>query len=287
MRAWISAALGFLRHFDLARCARACSSRVPLALDHAATRTGAAALAHAAGPVPSWPQLRRDSCGTWVPSHFHRHWCARRRGSCGACARRRIRLCMIADSPGFLRLSGTFGISAGIGLRGSDRYGAARARITRQGSLNHVALTLCSVGPWDRGNLCQPGASGDGRRDDMRWQPGIGAAVSGGQARLRGCIDGVGQDGVRFTRPNATPWRISGAFIRHADAFLRQHTPRAAASERRARNARTDDSARGREPTRSQVITFGPCCVGTGPPGGLPRKPVTMGAERSPSHAPA
>jgi len=41
----------------------------------------------------------------------------------------------------------------------------------RQGSLNHIALTLCSVGPWDRGNTCRRrprGGRGSG------WVPGLG-----------------------------------------------------------------------------------------------------------------
>jgi hypothetical protein len=66
-------------------------------------------------------------------------------------------------SPGFLRVSGPFGISAErrLARAGShepipaSRIGVVRARARAATSLNHCALSLLAGGPCDRGNLCR------------------------------------------------------------------------------------------------------------------------------------
>jgi hypothetical protein len=178
------------------------------------------------GPSDASSGLLHDSCGPRVPSVFLRALAA---------ARLRVRARVnghpppasssfasrSANSPGFLRRSGFFGVSVSIGSRGAgpapepapvllrparqfraDSCGArvplafdlaccawvgtasrsgARDRGAEQRSVNHCVLTLCSAGPWDRGNLCprRPKRAGGGRADKGAHRGGsrIGGAV--------------------------------------------------------------------------------------------------------------
>jgi hypothetical protein len=72
-------------------------------------------------------------------------------------------LLVISDSPGSLRLLGSFGISSDVGPRGVCMRLMARTG-GQQRCGNHWALTLFSAGPCDRGNLCprRPGGKGGG-----------------------------------------------------------------------------------------------------------------------------
>jgi hypothetical protein len=182
------------------------------------------------GPSDAFWGLLHDSCGPRVPSAFFAR-------ACGGAAPRSGEVnghpppassssaSWWANSPGFLRRSGSFGVSVSIGSRGAalapwpapvllrparrrvvqfraDSCGArvplafdlaccrwvgtasrsgARDRGAEQRSVNHCVLTLCSAGPWDRGNLCprRPKRAGGGRADKGAHRGGsrIGGAV--------------------------------------------------------------------------------------------------------------
>jgi hypothetical protein len=190
---------------------------------------------------------------------------------CGAYARRRACPVMAAASPGFLRHSGSFGISAEIGLRGQEPIDVALLGLgfTRQGSGNHIALTLCSVGPWDRGNLCRRPAAcragagdapeGAGRRagGGARHAARRGVRQVGAGRRVLSCAAtsshrrwGSRPRGRVLHRPHATPRRIFASprrIFASSCATSRSPGPARHPSQRRRRHARR------RAPTRARV----------------------------------
>jgi hypothetical protein len=85
----------------------------------------------------------------------------------------------LADSPGFLRVSGSFGILdlAGRGPAGAD----PGAGVSWQRNVNHCSLTFCSLGPWDRGNLCRRAAAAGGAGGGRVGVPGCGVGVAAGR----------------------------------------------------------------------------------------------------------
>jgi hypothetical protein len=121
---------------------------------------------------------------------------------------------------GFLRLLGLFGICASLVARRSESLHVTMLGLgfAGQRSVNHGVLTLCSGGPWDRGNLCplRPKGSGAGRRAGAK-----GRASRGGSS-----IDRVGQGG---SRPRAAAMasglrRSFRTLLRRGDAEMRHPT---------------------------------------------------------------
>jgi hypothetical protein len=137
-------------------------------------------------------RIRQDSCGSRVrlacftsfrpaqgsASRYRESFsCAFAGGGTGR--RRAGSACrmIIADSPGIVRLLGSFGISTPLATHGPEliRQGAAWLEFAGQRSVNHCVLTLCLAGPCDRGNLCRRRPAERARRRGAG--PGCGAGA--------------------------------------------------------------------------------------------------------------
>jgi hypothetical protein len=104
---------------------------------------------------------------------------------------------------------------------GSDPRGTARVRggFARQRSVNHTALTLCSAGPWDRGNACRRRPKG--RAAGGAW---AGGGLDRGSGVIRACahqLPHAGRSGVSCI-----------GRMRHPDRFSRHPTDDRAAMRR-------------------------------------------------------
>ena len=178
----------------------------PWSFDRRCARAGRgpAVLSRGAGPVPTWSRIARVPAALGFLWYFDLARCAR---------------------------------------AGTDPRGAARVRLTRQGSFNHIVLTSCSVGPWDRGNPCrrcpreragggrglaQAGRAWPGRAWPGRRACGWSGRPAGWRRGARAVIGACerhrwypGQDGVCCIGLMRHP----DAFLRHPGAFLRHHAP--------------------------------------------------------------
>ena len=145
------------------------------------------------------PQPRRVACG-------HAESCGAR--PCGL-----SRHGWLTDRSDFGRLSGSFGRSTSrAGLRGGRPFPVARlgSGLTKQRSINHCVLTLCSMRsmrPWES-VPAKPSGNGGGRRGRRR-----GGIVSGIGSRA----PGFGQDGMRPGGLWAEAGRRAGASAPHLE----------------------------------------------------------------------
>jgi len=169
---------------------------------------------------------------------------------------------------------GSFGIAASRAARGTRRIQVALLGPRRNETLTTLPLTLCSGGPWDRGNLCRDSPR-SGRRVGRAGQAS-GGRNSGLVIRAREQQPMAARPRWRFLhRPDATPRRISAPSRRIFASSCVIHAPACATSAltgavlhaRASKPGSAADTRADPEGGRDRRQTFGLRSVWLGSPG--------------------
>jgi hypothetical protein len=188
-------------------------------------------------------EILQDFRGARVPSAFraasvcaHRGWLA---PGPVPIVRHAARRACPPVSCRFLRRSGSFGISASLAARGPEPLHGTVLGLgfAGQRSVNHCVLTLCSAGPWDRGNPCRRRPSGRGWAGVKGHGPSGAGRASVGRGSGMSCAPqrSDSSDGIRA--------ETFLPVMRRGDAFLR-HPTHSCVGMRREPGPREPNAAR-------------------------------------------